>query len=492
MNINELTVEELYSKIHAKEIKPSEVTEALFERIEKYDGDIKAFITLTKDEAIERAKELDQLQAEDKMDGELFGIPVGIKDNIVTKDVLTTCASKMLHNFKPVYDATVMTKLKEENSVMLGKVNMDEFAMGSTSETSYYQTSRNPWNLACSPGGSSGGSAAAVAAGFVPFALGTDTGGSVRQPASFCGVVGMKPTYGRVSRYGLIAFASSLDQVGPITRTVRDNAKVLELISGEDSEHDMTSAKDQNTDFLSDIDKDISGMKFALPKEFLGDDVDQSVTDAVLKAKERLESLGAKVDEVDMPNLKYVVSSYYLIASSEASANLARFDGIRFGYRSENANNLDELYKKSRGEGFGDEVKRRILLGTYVLSSGHYDAFYLKAQKLRRLVAEDVQRILSDYDLIIGPTSTTPAHKYDEVKIEGTKEYKNDILTIPANLTGVPSLSIPCGLTEDNLPIGLQLIGNHFEEKKIYNVAYQFEKTYNLHDELKKLTMGAE
>ena len=345
MNINELTVEELYSKIHAKEIKPSEVTEALFERIEKYDGDIKAFITLTKDEAIERAKELDQLQAEDKMDGELFGIPVGIKDNIVTKDVLTTCASKMLHNFKPVYDATVMTKLKEENSVMLGKVNMDEFAMGSTSETSYYQTSRNPWNLACSPGGSSGGSAAAVAAGFVPFALGTDTGGSVRQPASFCGVVGMKPTYGRVSRYGLIAFASSLDQVGPITRTVRDNAKVLELISGEDSEHDMTSAKDQNTDFLSGIDKDISGMKFALPKEFLGDDVDQSVTDAVLKAKERLESLGAKVDEVDMPNLKYVVSSYYLIASSEASANLARFDGIRFGYRSENANNLDELYK---------------------------------------------------------------------------------------------------------------------------------------------------
>ena len=427
MNINELTVEELYSKIHAKEIKPSEVTEALFERIEKYDGDIKAFITLTKDEAIERAKELDQLQAEDKMDGELFGIPVGIKDNIVTKDVLTTCASKMLHNFKPVYDATVMTKLKEENSVMLGKVNMDEFAMGSTSETSYYQTSRNPWNLACSPGGSSGGSAAAVAAGFVPFALGTDTGGSVRQPASFCGVVGMKPTYGRVSRYGLIAFASSLDQVGPITRTVRDNAKVLELISGEDSEHDMTSAKDQNTDFLSGIDKDISGMKFALPKEFLGDDVDQSVTDAVLKAKERLESLGAKVDEVDMPNLKYVVSSYYLIASSEASANLARFDGIRFGYRSENANNLDELYKKSRGEGFGDEVKRRILLGTYVLSSGHYDAFYLKAQKLRRLVAEDVQRILSDYDLIIGPTSTTPAHKYDEVKIEGTKEYKNEI-----------------------------------------------------------------
>lgn len=492
MNINELTVEELYSKIHAKEIKPSEVTEALFERIEKYDGDIKAFITLTKDEAIERAKELDQLQAEDKMDGELFGIPVGIKDNIVTKDVLTTCASKMLHNFKPVYDATVMTKLKEENSVMLGKVNMDEFAMGSTSETSYYQTSRNPWNLACSPGGSSGGSAAAVAAGFVPFALGTDTGGSVRQPASFCGVVGMKPTYGRVSRYGLIAFASSLDQVGPITRTVRDNAKVLELISGEDSEHDMTSAKDQNTDFLSGIDKDISGMKFALPKEFLGDDVDQSVTDAVSKAKERLESLGATVDEVDMPNLKYVVSSYYLIASSEASANLARFDGIRFGYRSENANNLDELYKKSRGEGFGDEVKRRILLGTYVLSSGHYDAFYLKAQKLRRLVAEDVQRILSDYDLIIGPTSTTPAHKYDEVKIEGTKEYKNDILTIPANLTGVPSLSIPCGLTEDNLPIGLQLIGNHFEEKKIYNVAYQFEKTYNLHDELKKLTMGAE
>src|SRR5699024_8592775 len=359
-------------------------------------------------------------------------------------------------------------------------------------ETSYYQTSRNPWNLACSPGGSSGGSAAAVAAGFVPFALGTDTGGSVRQPASFCGVVGMKPTYGRVSRYGLIAFASSLDQVGPITRTVRDNAKVLELISGEDSEHDMTSAKDQNTDFLSGIDKDISGMKFALPKEFLGDDVDQSVTDAVLKAKERLESLGAKVDEVDMPNLKYVVSSYYLIASSESSANLALFDGIRFGYRSENANNLDELYKKSRGEGFGDEVKRRILLGTYVLSSGHYDAFYLKAQKLRRLVAEDVQRIISDYDLIIGPTSTTTAHKYDEVKIEGTKEYKNDILTIPANLTGVPSLSILCGLTEDNLPIGLQLIGNHFEEKKIYNVAYQFEKTYNLHDELKKLTMGAE
>mgnify|MGYP001940190057 FL=1 len=492
MNINELTVEELYSKIHSKEIKPSEVIEALFNRIEKYDGDIKAFITLTKEEATAKAEELDRMQAEDQMDQALFGVPFGIKDNIVTKDVLTTCASKMLHNFKPVYDATVMNKLNSENGIMLGKLNMDEFAMGSTSETSYYQTTKNPWNLNCSPGGSSGGSAAAVAAGFVPFALGTDTGGSVRQPASFCGVVGMKPTYGRVSRFGLIAFASSLDQIGPITRNVRDNAKVLELIAGEDTEHDMTSVQNQEIDFLSNIDEDVKGLKIALPKEFLGDDVDEEVTQAVLDAKKRFEDLGATVEEVEMPNLKYVVSSYYLIASSEASANLARFDGIRFGYRSENANTLEELYKKSRGEGFGDEVKRRILLGTYVLSAGHYDAFYVKAQKLRRLVADDVKRILKDHDLIIGPTSTTPAHKYDEVSIEGTKEYKNDILTIPANLTGIPSLSIPCGITEDNRPIGLQIMGNHFEENKIYNAAYQFEKVYNLHEELKNLTMGAE
>lgn len=492
MNINELTVEELYSKIHSKEIKPSEVVGALFDRIEKYDGTIKSFITLTKEQALETAAELDRLQEEDKMEGALFGIPAGIKDNIVTKDILTTCASRMLHNFKPIYDATVMTKLKNENSILVGKLNMDEFAMGSTSETSYFQTTRNPWNLECSPGGSSGGSAAAVAAGFVPYALGTDTGGSVRQPASFCGIVGMKPTYGRVSRFGLVAFASSLDQIGPMTRTVRDNAKVLELISGEDSSNDMTSARNQDADFLSGIEKDIKGMKLALPKEFLGDDVDESVTEAVLKAKERFESLGAIVEEVEMPNLQYVVSSYYLIASSEASANLARFDGIRFGYRSENANTLEELYKKSRGEGFGDEVKRRILLGTYVLSAGHYDDYYLKAQKLRRLVSDDVQRILADYDLIIGPTTTTPAHKYDEVKIEGTKEYKNDILTIPANLVGVPSLSIPCGVTEDNRPIGMQLIGNHFEERKIYNAAYQFETVYNLHEELKNLTMGAE
>ncbi len=487
MNIHELTVEELYGKIQAKEIKPSEVVKALFDRIEASDDTIGSFLFVNKEAAMQQAEKLDQLQQEDKMTGALFGVPMGIKDNICTKDILTTCASRMLEDFNPVYDATVMEKLNEDNAVLMGKQNMDEFAMGGSTENSYFKITRNPWDQKAVPGGSSGGSAAAVAAGFVPFSLGSDTGGSVRQPAAFCGVVGMKPTYGRVSRYGLVAFASSLDQIGPITRNVRDNAKILGHISGSHTK-DATSAPSMDNDFLEGIDKDISGMKIAVPKEFM-ESVDSEVSDSVKKAVETFKSMGATVEEVSIPHTKYVVSAYYLIASSEASSNLARFDGIRYGYKAEGAETLEEHYKKTRAEGFGDEVKRRILLGTFVLSSGHYDQHYIRAQKLRSIIEDEMKGIFKEYDLIIGPTTPTAAYDLGEKADNQLKMYKDDILTVPANLTGMPALSIPSGLASSGRPIGLQLIGDHFDEKKIYNAAYKFETQYNLHEELKQLQM---
>ena len=486
MNIHELTVEELYEKIQAKEVKPSEVVGALFERIEASDETIGSFLFVNKEEGLKRAEELDRLQAEDRMDGALFGIPMGIKDNICTKDILTTCASRMLEDFNPVYDATVMDKLNEENPVMMGKQNMDEFAMGGSTENSYFKPARNPWDTKAVPGGSSGGSAAAVAAGYVPFSLGSDTGGSVRQPAAFCGVVGMKPTYGRVSRYGLVAFASSLDQIGPITRNVRDNAKILEIISGSHGK-DSTSMPGVAAEFLEGIDRDLSGMKIALPKEFIGEGIDDEVSESVRKSAEIFESLGATVEEVSIPHTKYGVSAYYLIASSEASANLARFDGIRYGYKAEGAQTLEEHYKKTRSEGFGPEVKRRILLGTFVLSAGHYDQHYIRAQKLRSLLEGEMKQLFSEYDLIIGPTTPTAAYDIGEKSDDSLQMYKDDILTVPANLTGMPALSIPSGLSRDGRPIGLQLIANHFDEKKIYNAAFKFEEKFNLHEELKNL-----
>ena len=486
MNIYELTVEELYEKIAQKELKPSEVVGALFADIEKIDDTLGSFLFVNKENALKQAEKLDELQAQDKMEGALFGVPVGIKDNIITKDVLTTCASRMLEDFNPIYDATVMEKLNGESSVLMGKNNMDEFAMGGSSETSYFKKVRNPWDTNAVPGGSSGGSAAAVAAGLIPYALGSDTGGSVRQPSSFCGVVGMKPTYGRVSRYGLVAFASSLDQIGPITKNVRDNAKILNLISGT-NHRDATSMPNVDQDFLEGIDADLTGKKIAVPEEFLGEGIDQEVTDAVEKAIKTFEDMGATVERVSFPHIKYVVSAYYLIASSEASSNLARFDGIRYGYRAEGTETLEELYRKTRAEGFGEEVKRRILLGTFVLSAGHYDQYYIRAQKLRSKLEEDMLKTFENYDLIIGPTTTSAAYDIGEKIDDKLRMYKDDILTIPANLTGMPSISIPCGLNSKKRPIGLQIIGNHFEESKVYNAAYKFEEKYNLHEELKEV-----
>ena len=391
----------------------------------------------------------------------------------------------MLEGFVPIYESTVMNKLHQENAVLIGKLNMDEFAMGGSTETSYFKKTVNPFDHQAVPGGSSGGSAAAVAAGLVPFSLGSDTGGSIRQPAAYCGVVGMKPTYGRVSRFGLVAFASSLDQIGPITRNVKDNAMVLEAIAGVDK-NDSTSAPVEDVDFTSEIGKDIKGLKIALPKEYLGEGVNEEVKTSVKQAVETLKSLGAEVDEVSLPNTKYGIPSYYVIASSEASANLARFDGIRYGYHSKEAQTLEELYKMSRSEGFGDEVKRRIFLGTFALSSGYYDAFYNKSQKVRTLIKNDFDKVFENYDVVVGPTAPTTAFNLGEEIDDPLTMYANDLLTTPVNLAGLPGISVPCGQSNGR-PIGLQFIGKPFDEKTLYRVAYQYETQFNLHDAYEKL-----
>lgn len=480
MNFMYESIESLETKLRNKEVKPSELVKDSIARIKETDDKIGSFITVTEELALEQAKVLDERQANGEITGKLFGIPMGIKDNIVTKNVETTCASKILQGFNPIYDATVMNKLNSENPVLIGKVNMDEFAMGGSTETSYYKLTRNPHDLDAVPGGSSGGSATAVAAGQVPFTLGSDTGGSVRQPASYCGIVGLKPTYGRVSRFGLVAFASSLDQIGPMTRTVKDNARILEIISGLDA-NDMTSAPIDVPKFSEIITGDIKGKKIALPKEFFSEGVDEEVKQSVLQGVKWLESQGAIVEEVSLPNVAYGIETYYIIASAEASSNLSRFDGIRYGYRSENATNLEEVYKKTRGEGFGPEVKRRIMLGTYVLSSGYYDAYYKKAQKVRTLIKEDFDRVFAEYDVVIGPTAPTVAFNIGEEINDSVTMYANDLLTIPVNMAGLPAISIPCGF-KGKRPIGMQIIGKPFAESTIYDVAYAFESHYNLHD----------
>ncbi|BBD89608.1 MULTISPECIES: Asp-tRNA(Asn)/Glu-tRNA(Gln) amidotransferase subunit GatA [Staphylococcus] len=485
MSIRYESVEKLTEMIKNKEIKPSDVVKDIYAAIEETDPTIKSFLALDKDNAIKKAEELDELQAKDQMEGKLFGIPMGIKDNIITKDVETTCASKMLEGFVPIYESTVMNKLYDENAVLIGKLNMDEFAMGGSTETSYFKKTLNPFDHTAVPGGSSGGSAAAVAAGLVPFSLGSDTGGSIRQPAAYCGVVGMKPTYGRVSRFGLVAFASSLDQIGPITRNVKDNALVLETISGVDA-NDSTSAPVEDVDFTSDIGKDIKGLKIAFPKEYVSEGISEEVKDAVKNAIETLRSLGAEVEQVSLPNTKYGIPSYYVIASSEASANLARFDGIRYGYHSKEAQSLEELYKMSRSEGFGDEVKRRIFLGTFALSSGYYDAFYKKSQKVRTLIKNDFDKVFEEYDVVVGPTTPTTAFNIGEEIDDPLTMYANDLLTTPVNLAGLPGISVPCGQSNGR-PIGLQFIGKPFDEKTLYRVAYQYETQYNLHDAYENL-----
>jgi len=474
------SLKELQSLLQAKEIRVADLVEASYKRISEVDDTVSAFLTLNEEGARQQAQLLDEKLVKGEATGPLFGMPIGIKDNIVTKNIRTTCASKILENFDPIYDATVVQKLQEAGTVTIGKLNMDEFAMGSSNENSAFKTVRNPWNPEYVPGGSSGGSAAAVAAGEVLFTLGSDTGGSIRQPAAYCGVVGMKPTYGRVSRFGLVAFASSLDQIGPVTNNVEDNAFLLEAICGVDP-MDGTSANVDVPKFSEALTGDIKGLRIAVPKEYLGEGVGEEAKNSVLEALKVLESLGATWEEVSLPHSKYALATYYLLSSSEASANLARFDGVRYGYRSPNANNLIDMYKNTRAEGFGDEVKRRIMLGTFALSSGYYDAYYKKAQQVRTLIKKDFEDVFESYDVIIGPTTPTPAFKVGEKTDDPLTMYANDILTIPVNLAGVPGLSLPCGLSQQGLPLGLQIIGKHFDESTIYRVAHAFEQATDHH-----------
>ncbi|SHH87108.1 Asp-tRNA(Asn)/Glu-tRNA(Gln) amidotransferase subunit GatA [Virgibacillus chiguensis] len=484
MALFDYTIKQLEEKVHNGEITVEELVNASYERIHEVDDEVHAFLTLNEENARAQAKELDK-QA-DKT-AALFGMPSGIKDNIVTKSLRTTCASQFLDNFHdPLYNATVVQKLSEQKAVTIGKLNMDEFAMGSSNENSSYEPTRNPWNTDYVPGGSSGGSAAAVAAGEVLFALGSDTGGSIRQPAAFCGVVGLKPTYGRVSRFGLVAFASSLDQIGPLTRTVEDNARVLEVIAGHDA-MDSTSADIEVPAYTAALTNDVKGLKIAVPKEYLSEGVAPEVKASVMEALKVYESLGATWEEVSLPHSKYAVATYYLLSSSEASANLARFDGVRYGVRSENADNMIDMFKKSRSEGFGEEVKRRIMLGTFALSSGYYDAYYKKAQKVRTLIKQDFEQIFQDYDVVIGPTTPTPAFKVGEKVDDPLTMYANDILTIPVNLAGVPGISIPCGFAKEGLPIGLQIIGKHFDEATVYRTAHAYEQATDHHKQRPQL-----
>jgi len=484
MGLFDHTIRELHELMQKKEVTVSDLVDESFRRINEVEKDVQAFITLDEEKAREKAKELDS-KINEEAKGALFGMPIGIKDNIVTKGLRTTCASKILENFDPIYDATVMEKLKDAEAVVIGKLNMDEFAMGSSTENSYFHITRNPWNLETVPGGSSGGSAAAVAAGEVPFALGSDTGGSIRQPAAFCGIVGMKPTYGRVSRYGLVAFASSLDQIGPMTRTVEDNAYILQTIAGLDP-HDSTSANVPVPDYTKYLTGDVKGLKIAVPKEYLGEGVSEAARKAVLDALKVMEKMGATWEEVSLPHSKYGVATYYLLASSEASSNLARFDGIRYGYRAEGAENLIDLYKKTRSEGFGEEVKRRIMLGTFALSSGYYDAYYKKAQQVRTLIKQDFEKVFETYDVIFGPTTPMPAFKIGELIDDPLTMYANDILTIPVNLAGVPGISVPAGF-HNGLPLGLQIIGKHFDEGTVYRVAHAFEQATDYHKQKPQL-----
>ena len=480
MSIFDETLTSLHEGLVNKEFSSVELTQAAFKRIAETDGKVEAFLALNEEGALKQAQAADE---KGYADGNVLnGIPLGIKDNIVTEGVTTTAASRMLGDFMPIYDATVVTKLKQAGAVNVGKLNMDEFAMGGSTENSYYKKTKNAWDLTKVPGGSSGGSAAAVASGEVVASLGSDTGGSIRQPAAFNGIVGMKPTYGRVSRYGLIAFASSLDQIGPMTRNVTDNALLLEAISGYDAK-DSTSMKLEVPKFSANLNGNVAGMKIALPKEYFQEGVSAEIQEAVRKAAAQFEEMGATVEEVSMPTLAYGIPAYYIIASSEASSNLQRFDGVRYGYRAENVNSLDELYIKSRSEGFGMEVKRRIMLGSFSLSAGFYDAYFKKAGQVRTLIKRDFANIFAGYDLILGPTTTTTAFGIGEKNDDPLAMYMDDLLTVTINLAGVPAISVPGGFSADGMPIGIQLIGNYFEEAKIYQAAFALEQANDYLDQ---------
>ncbi len=471
MSLCDLTVHEVLDLIKSGEVSAKEVRESVLARIEKVESRVCSYITMT--------PELDS-------DGAFHGLPLALKDNICTRGVRTTCGSRILEHFVPPYDATVVTRLKAQGIGIVGKTNMDEFAMGSSCENSAFFPTRNPWDLDRVPGGSSGGSAAAVAAGEAMWALGSDTGGSVRQPASFCGVVGLKPTYGRVSRYGLVAFASSLDQIGPITRDVLDSAILLSVIAGHDP-LDSTSAPVPVPDYVQDVRRDVKGLKVGLVREYLGQGTEDGVRSCILKAVEVLTDLGAHVEEVSLPHTAYALDAYYLIAPAEASSNLARYDGVKYGYRAEGAVGLLDMYQRTRREGFGEEVKRRIMLGTYALSSGYYDAYYLRAQKVRTLIRMDFQKAFSEYDVLLGPTAPTVAFRAGERTSDPLSMYLSDVCTIPINLAGIPAVSIPCGFS-GGLPVGLQIIGKPFSEAIILRAAYAFESSTDHHKNRPALT----
>lgn len=484
MNITDLTVHELKEKLEKKELTSYEITKAYIEKIEEREKDVQAFVTTLEKEALEKAEEIDKKIESGEIVEKLAGIPIGIKDNICTKGVKTTCSSKMLENFVAPYDATVMEKINSEKLINLGKLNMDEFAMGGSTEHSYFHITRNPWNLNKVPGGSSGGSAAAVAAGIIPWALGTDTGGSIRQPASFCGVVGLKPTYGLVSRYGVVAFASSLDQVGPITKDVTDSAMLLNIIAGKDK-MDSTSIEREKIDYTKALKNDVKGLKIAVPKEFFGEGINEEVKENLKKAIEIYKELGAEISEVSLNIAEYALASYYIIACAEASSNLGRFDGVRYGHRAKEYSNVKELFRNSRTEGFGQEVKRRIILGTYVLSSGYYDAYYKKAQQVRTLVMNEFNKVFNNYDVILTPTSPTVAFDIGSKINDPLAMYLSDICTVSVNIAGLPGISIPCGVDKNGMPIGMQLIGNKFTEETLLNTAYTFEQKIKFRENYK-------
>ena len=486
MKLFEQPAHVLHDMLVNKEITSLELTEAVLARIDEVEGDVQAYLTVTRDEALAQAKAVDEKIARGEEIAFLEGIPGAIKDNICTKGVKTTCASRILQKFVPPYDATVVQKLAAQNPVVLGKTNLDEFAMGGSTENSAFHPTHNPWNTDCVPGGSSGGSAAAVAAGTAVWALGSDTGGSIRQPASFCGVVGMKPTYGRVSRYGLVAYASSLDQIGPITKDVTDCANILNIIAGRD-EMDSTSIDKEVPDYTKSLVQDVKGLKIGLPKEYFVKGMDPEVESAVKAAVKQLESLGAEVVEISLPNTDYAISTYYLIAPAEAATNLARYDGVSYGERAEDAADLVEMMTKTRSQYLGEEVKRRIMIGNYALSAGYYDAYYLKALKVRRLVKEDYDKAFKEVDVIICPAAPSVAYKIGE-KIDNPLEmYLQDACTVPLNLAGLPGISVPCGYNKDKMPIGMQIIGKALDEETLIRVAYTYEQSQSYHQDRAQL-----
>ena len=476
MDITSMTAVALGKKIKAKEISVVEAVKASLDQIEKVEEKVHSFVTIDREGALARAEEVQKLIDDGTLTGPLAGVPVAIKDNMCTKDMLTTCSSKILGNFKPTFTAEAVRNLEEAGAVIIGKTNMDEFAMGSTTETSYYGETKNPWNLNHVPGGSSGGSCAAVAAEECPYALGSDTGGSIRQPSSFCGVVGIKPTYGTVSRYGLIAYGSSLDQIGPIAKDVTDCATILETIASHDPK-DSTSMKREDYRFTEALVDDVKGMRIGIPKDYFGEGLDTEVKGQILNAVKVLEEKGAIIEEFDLSLVQYAIPAYYVIASAEASSNLSRFDGVKYGYRTQDYEGLHNMYKKTRSEGFGAEVKRRIMLGSFVLSSGYYDAYYLKALKTKALIKAAFDKAFEKYDVIVAPAAPTTAPELGKSLSDPLKMYLGDIYTISVNLAGLPGINIPVGTDTKGLPIGMQLIGNCFEEKTIIRAAYAFEQT---------------